>query len=212
MSFVFIERTYPTKGIKEDEDITIINAKAIVCSTDISGKKDSFNLILYTSKDSGSWEFPRFVSNQLKPQPGSKYELVCRSDSLPTVRCVAYLPFVPEIIQNTLIVDGEKIKFTLVSDSLAFLYDIYLFSANDFITKRFIHKENTPLEVEWQFEKKGDWQLMTIYAYDKNMASYLSTATNSFYSFNTFRPPVTTVDGGFGVFGAMNLLEVVLSK
>jgi hypothetical protein len=211
MSFVFLERTYPTKGAI-DEDLTITDAEATIYSTDVTGQKNTFRLNYYTSSDSGAWIFPRFISTKLKPQPGSKYELKCSSVNLPTVHCETYMPYEPRIIQNTLTVDNKSIRFTLACDSLALLYDIYLFSTNDYITKRLIHKDNKPLEVDWQFEKIGNWQLMAIYAYDKNMASYLSTATSSFYSFNTFRPPVTTVDGGFGVFGAMNLLLVDLSK
>jgi hypothetical protein len=211
MSFIFMEKTYPTKNAV-DEDMTLTNSIVKIYSTDVLGKKDTFNLFFYESTDTTKWSFPRYISYKLRPQPGCKYRLECKNDSLPTVTCEASVPYPPEIIANSLSVDDSKIVFTIKTDSLAYLYDIYLFSSNDMISKRFVHKENKPMEVNWQFERNGDWLNMVIYAYDKNMASYLSTATNSFYTFNTYRPPVTTVDGGFGVFGAMNLLSVELPR
>ena len=209
MSFVYMEKTYPTKNAT-DEDNVLKNSSVLIFETDELGKRDTISLRFYENKDTAHWDFPRFISSDLKPVAGRKYELECKNNGLPTVHSSAIVPHVPELIKNSLTVNSKSVAFSLKADSLTYLYDVYLFSYTDMLSKRFFHKEIETLEVNWALERSGDWQYMAIYAYDKNLATYLSTSTNSFYTFNTYRPAVTTVEGGFGVFGAMNLIYVNL--
>jgi len=63
---------------------------------------------------------------------------------------------------------------------------------------------NTPVEVDAGVPViTGD--RLTVYAYDKNLSEYL-TAANLFIKPNTYRPPFTTVQNGYGCFGSLNLL------
>lgn len=209
MSFVYMEKTYPTKNAS-DEDNVLKNSSVVILETDELGKRDTFNLGFYENIDSTKWDFPRFISRKLKPKAGRRYELECTNEGLPAVHSSAIVPYVPKLIENTLKVDNKNVTFSLKDDSLAYLYDVYLFSNTSMLTKRFLHTRNSNLYVNWALERTDDWHYIAIYAYDKNLASYLSTSTNSFYTFNTYRPPVTTVEGGYGVFGAMNLLYINL--
>jgi hypothetical protein len=211
MSFVFIEKTYPSKGAS-DEDQTIKNSDVMIYSYNASAQADSFKLNLYTSPVTDKWNFPRYLSSSLKPVAGQKYSLKCTNIEFPTVTCECYVPFQPKIVSGSLQITTGNISFELESDTLAYLYDIYLYSQGNFISKRLVHKDAGTFVVNWALEVHDTWNYMVIFAYDKNLASYLSTATNSFYSLNAYRPPVTTVDGGYGVFGAMNLLEINLGK
>ena len=54
---------------------------------------------------------------------------------------------------------------------------------------------------------KGQPLLLEIYGYDANLAEYLTAATTIKYQ--TYLETVTTVTGGYGVFGSVSVREVV---
>jgi hypothetical protein len=209
MSFVYLVQTTPTEN-DTFNDPTIRNATVYLYETNQAGITDSIQFYFYESGSENTWRFPRYIPKQLEPKGGYHYSLECRYPGLPTVTADTKMPYEPQIITSSLSVSNSEVRFDLTPDSLAYLYDIYLFSNNDSITKRYINLEHDTLKVDWQTGIQDQWKVLVICAYDKNLAEYLSTATNSFLSFNAYRPPVTTLNGGFGCFGSMNYKEYML--
>jgi hypothetical protein len=210
MSFVFIQQTFPTKGASDKEDYIIKNAEVYLYVTKNSGLQDTIKLDFYESQDTTTWKFPRYKADSLKPQAGDHYKLHCIAPELPDVTGETTVPAIPKIVDGSMNLSSQKMVLELFPDTVVYLYDIYLFSENDMTTKRFFHSSSYGLKVEWTFGKQAQWKYLAIYAYDRNLAKYMTTATNSLYSFNVYRPPITSVEGGFGVFGAMNCLFVNL--
>jgi hypothetical protein len=203
MSFLYVQQTFPTKGA-EDKDYTLKNAIVHIYTTDKLGQKDTLSLLFYEDESGNNWSFPRFISNQLKVEAGMQYQLEIKSAGLPDVKAEATMPEVPVMLPGSLSITSNNIHFSLAPDSLAFLYEIFLFSDSSFTSKIFLHEGALGQKIEWKLTINDDWKQLVVYAFDKNMAKYMTTATSSFYSFNVYRPPVSTVNGGFGCFGAMN--------
>lgn len=211
MSFVYLVQATPTKNDTFNDPV-LKNASVILYETKTSGITDTINLSFVETKSDTTWSFPRYVSNKLKPEGGFHYKIFCNSPGLPVLTGETTIPFVPEIVNGSLIITSSKINFEIVPDTLAYLYDIYLFSVNDMLTKRVVRNGTDTVIVDWNLEKSEEWQILVIGAYDRNMANYMTTATNSFFNFNTYRPPVTTVNGGYGCFGSLNYQMIQLVK
>jgi len=211
MSFVYLVHTTPTKN-DTFSDPVIKNASVFLFETTTSGIIDTIKLSYAETKSDTSWSFPRYVSDKLKPEGGTHYKIVCSSPCLPVLTGETTVPFVPEVVKGSLSVTSSKINFKIVPDTIAYLYDIYLFSANDMQNKRVIRNGTDTVKIDWIPEHSATWQILIIGAYDRNMAKYITTATNSFFNFNTYRPPVTTVNGGYGCFGSLNYKIIELAK
>jgi hypothetical protein len=85
------------------------------------------------------------------------------------------------------------------------MYDIYYYTVDgNFKMIRKIPSETGNTQVEIQLA--GKLKRLVIYSYDKKMASYFAASNLSFKP-NTFRPPFTNVQGGYGSFGSMNIYE-----
>lgn len=202
-SFIFLQETFPTKGAI-DKDYTLKNASVLLYSIDLSGKRDTFNFHFYEDTAKNAWSFPRYITQGLNIAAGTEYQLLVKNPGLPNVSAKTIVPSIPQIKQGSLSISPEKISFLIEPDWLSYLYEIFLFSKNSFTSKIILSKLNEPTLVEWKPNIEDDWVSLSVYAFDKNLGTYMTTATSSFYSFNVYRPPVTTVEGGMGCFGSMN--------
>jgi hypothetical protein len=120
------------------------------------------------------------------------------------------VPAIPVIKPGSMQVSAQLVSFTIQPDTSTHLYDVYIISSDTSINKRIVPLPNQPSLVEIKPGIASTWQLLMIYAYDRNLSIYYSTSTNSFFNFNTYRPAITTVKGGYGCFGSLNFLEVKL--
>jgi Fe-S cluster assembly iron-binding protein IscA len=209
LSFLFLEETFPTKGAI-DRDYTLKNAQIQVISYAMNGERDTFSFVFHEDTLETQWTFPRYICNNLKVEAGTEFRLIAKSPGLPDITASTKMPFKPEIQSGSLKIEKDKISLIIEPDSLAFLYEIFLFSETSLTSKAVLSKNGQATLVEWKPAADDSWNEMIIYAFDKNMAKYMTTATSSFYSFNIYRPPVTTVDGGYGCFGSMNFTSLKL--
>jgi hypothetical protein len=140
------------------------------------------------------------------PQAGQTFSIKCFKEGFPEVIAQTTVPQVPSIFMDEVRVVGNRIEFSIVADTSAALYDVYLFSGEFVNTTRLLQNENDMVHVSLSFEGVLDTQAyIAIYAYDVNLSSFL-TAPNIFIKPNTYRPPFSTVNGGYGCFGSLNLL------
>jgi hypothetical protein len=105
---------------------------------------------------------------------------------------------------------GVTISFSLKKNTSIYLYEVFLvyddLLSNPYRIQPQNDKEETLVVIE-NFYPDEALQKILIYSYDKNLSTYYSFS-NVFIKPNTYRPPFTTVDGGYGCFGAIN--ELVL--
>jgi len=142
-----------------------------------------------------------------KPLPGNRFQIVCKSPGLPTLTAETVIPNQPAIVNNSISTANHKVQFSILEDSTAFLYDVYLFVGTNQHYQRMLRADsgNTPIEFDVDLSDTTVNKLV-IYAYDKNLSEYL-TAPNLFIKPNTYRPPFSTVQNGYGCFGSLNLLS-----
>ncbi len=145
-----------------------------------------------------------------EPHPGNHYKIICQSPGLPILTAETVFPNQPVIENSSINMNGNHIQFSILSDTTSFLYDIYLIMGNNQTNTRVLRAAtgNTYVELNAGFQvNKGS--ILLIYTYDKNLSEYL-TAANLFIKPNTYRPPFSTVQNGYGCFGSLNLLSKTL--
>jgi hypothetical protein len=151
--------------------------------------------------------FPSIYRSQnLQPCAGDTYYIRCTREGLPEVTATTTVPEVPVIENDSIIISGNSIRFKIESHPSAAMYDVVLLSGSYYNSARLLQSAdgNTPVEMSFSGNFGPDSRIL-IYAYDTNLSDYL-TSPNIFIKPNTYRPFFTTVDGGYGCFGSMNLL------
>ncbi len=212
-SFIHVLQTTPTKG-DTITNLYIENANVEVAEYDTIGQILKSNF-LFSYPDSGSISMiPQYSCKNIKPQAHKKYTFNCTFGTFPVVYAETVVPEVPQLVANSLQVSTKRVSFKISRDTLAYMYDVYLISDNNFYSKRIVASDSSELSVELNPSNSSNWKILKIFAYDKNLALYFSTSSNSFYSFNTYRPPITTLTGGFGCIGSINcnFFELVISN
>lgn len=139
------------------------------------------------------------------PQPGELYQLYCLAEGLPVLEAETRVPEQPEIIEGSLSIAAGMVSFTVLTDSACHLLDVYLVSGTVHQTKRLVPGAGGSTEISFSTAADISHGSLMIYAYDRHLASYYVTSNVS-VNFNKFRRPYSTVRGGYGVFGAINML------
>jgi hypothetical protein len=145
-----------------------------------------------------------YFNENIKTAPGDNWQYVCSYDTFEvTASCV--IPNEPKV--SKLLVDNgsNTIGFSVLSDSSAFMYDIYILSAEDYYTEKKIPTKgvDTEFSINLHWNVAGKTIMMLVFAYDENLEKYYTTS-NTFFKPNAYRPYFSTVDGGFGTFGAVS--------
>ncbi len=144
------------------------------------------------------------------PQPGGRYRLVCEYEELPNAIGETVFPSQPGIIENSFSLEGRSVSFTLAVDTLIKMIDIYLvggdYSQN---IARIIPYEMDDTEVELSIPIDPQGLQLMIFSYDTNLAVYYGNSNTSL-NFNKYRTTISTLDSGYGVFGALNYIIIDL--
>lgn len=200
MNNIHIEKVIQAVGSTEDST-TVVDYKAAIYKTDNSRVVDSLSFV---------FSYPNTTYTHLptdfKPLPGNCFQIVCKSPGLPTLTAETVIPNQPAIVNNSISTTENKVQFSIQADATAYLYDVYLFVGRTQYTLRILRAAagNTPVTIDAKLSGDTSNRLV-IYAYDKNLAAYF-TAPNLFIKPNTYRPPFSTVQNGYGCFGSSNLM------
>jgi hypothetical protein len=126
---------------------------------------------------------------------------------LPVLTAETIIPAQPSILNNSIIIENNSVKFTIIEDRTAFLYDVVLYIGSKKYSQRVLRATDGNTEVEFLVENINNTvRKIVIYGYDKNLSEYL-TAQNLFIKPNTYRPPFSTVQNGYGCFGSLNIFS-----
>ena len=205
MNSIYVEKVIPAVSETEDST-TVTDFDAVIYKTDNNVVIDSLSFT-YLYPDTIFTHKPA----DFKPLPGNHFKINCRASDLPVLTAETIIPNIPVIVENSINLNGNKIQFSISADTTAYLYDVYLIVESCQKVQRVLRSKNnnTSIEIDAVLPINSNARVM-IYAYDKNLAQYF-TAPNLFVKPNTYRPPFTTVQGGYGCFGSLNLLTIDLN-
>lgn len=143
----------------------------------------------------------------LRPLAGNHFKIKCKSPGLPVLTAETIIPAEPSILNNSVITENNRVKFSITEDKTAFLYDVVLYIGSKKYSQRVLRamEGNTEIEFVADDTNNGERKIV-IYGYDKNLSEYL-TAQNLFIKPNTYRPPFSTVQNGYGCFGSLNIFS-----
>ncbi|MFO7658703.1 MAG: hypothetical protein R6W78_16710 [Bacteroidales bacterium] len=148
--------------------------------------------------------------SDFSPRPGERYRMICRYNGLPDAVGETVIPPKPKIAENSLVVDGRKVIFTVEPDTLIGMLDIYHVKDNAHVlAQRIVPSETEPTAIELNLLAEASGSRLMLYSYDKNMAVYCGNANISL-NFNKYRTPISTLQSGFGIFGSINFTELNL--
>ena len=203
MTFVHVEKVIP--AISDELDtFAVDNAHVVLYKIENDSTEDS--LVLTYINPQGTFPLPDYRPDKFSPKSGERYRIVCTAKDLPVLTAETVVPNVPQLEGDSLIEAGSNVQFSILNDSSAAMYDIYLIVNGNTFTQRVVREQagNTYVEIEFAGDINSAAQLI-IYAYDQNLSKYFAAANLSFKP-NTYRPPFTNVQNGYGCFGSLNLL------
>lgn len=203
LSFIHIEKTIPAVGSNYD-DMESPNTQVEIISMQDDVRIDSFPCI-FTNYDS-TFTYQQFRPQNFSPMAGDTYRLECSYVDLSDLSGETTIPDIPTIKVNSMEQSDSKIRFIIVDDTKAQMYDIYFIVGEKFFAKRILKPETGENEVIIDIQRTDEMQgELTIYAYDLNLSEYLTY--NIYIKPNTYQPEMSTVDNGYGCFGSLNILK-----
>lgn len=202
MSSVHIERSYPFNQIPDT--VVIDDAKVTVYEMDGNAAVDSA-AFQYTDFNSAFTTF-EYRHETFSPEAGRTYGIACERIGYPRLTATTTVPGVPQIVDDSIRLNSDRLSFTILRDTLAALYDVYYIAGDAVRNARISRPETGDIKVEIQLEKNDiSTGLLLIYAYDLNLSEYITF--NVSIKPNTFRSAYSTVQNGFGCFGSLNILK-----
>lgn len=206
-SFVYVQKMWP---------VLQLDSFSIIRGADIRLEHIADNEIM------GIINFPLVPADSLFPDtlyrpiedfiplPGERYRITCRYEGLPDATGELVFPPEPRIKENSLLIDGRTVSFTLVADSLISMVDIYLLiPGNSQMLDRRIPSGTSGTYIELQLPVDPQGIQLKLFSYDSNMAVYYGNS-NTALNFNKYRTTISTLESGFGVFGALNFSIISL--
>lgn len=167
------------------------------------------NDVEYTLKHFSKGEYFNFI---LKFEPGERWYYECIADTF-IITASTIIPNQPIIKGSIIDAAIEKLVFDIDYDASAYMYDVAYIDEYGYAQKRIVPQDgvDTEVEMEIQYNKQSEYNLVYVIAYDKNYEQYISTS-NIFFKPNAYRPRYTTVKGGYGCFGSCTSLEIDLKS
>lgn len=201
-SFIRVEQTFQLTEVTDEFIPTITNLTIRVrrpaSSTihEFQMREDSLRGLIYAS--------PEF-----DPVPGASYLLTITGGDLPDVTAEVTVPQAPSLLQDSVSISEHSISFSLRESSEISLYEIYLICTREDVTMRKHAETSGVTEVTISTTASaGEPIRLEIYGYESNMTEYITAPVT--IKPQTYRETVTTVTGGYGLFGAVSLLRCAL--
>ncbi|MFH1212830.1 MAG: DUF4249 family protein [Candidatus Neomarinimicrobiota bacterium] len=202
-SFVYVERAYPPDEYDAQADTLPLVKDAVV---QIRGSADTTAL---TFQYFGDLSGQKYVNTGFRPVAGETYHLTIEAPDLPRLTAIASVPHLPEIDSNSLQVSATAVSFSMRTTDDASMYDVYLLCENGQSVKRFSNEQAVTKEIQLTLNRDdGNPLAIRIFSYDRNLAK-LSNYTSSIMP-QSFLETVSTVENGYGCFGAVSVLTYVL--
>ncbi len=206
-SFAFVQQVWP--ALYFDDFYILHEAEMVVRRVETGQVVESINFSLL-APDTAFTDSLYRPEGYFAPRSGAAYRMECRHSDFPLASGTCVVPHVPVIVPGSLVREVSRVAFRLQSDSTTGLIDVYLVNDVGYaqVARLVPDRGEVPVQFELPETPQAGWRML-IYYYDTNLGSYYANSNTSL-NFNKFRVGFTTLESGYGVFGALNYLEVVL--
>jgi len=206
MSYVHLEQAWAYSYFPDTTRVTDASVKLF----EYEGSTIVNTIALsYTNFDSA---FPtsEYRHPDFYPIAGHTYGISCFKQGYPELTSRTTVPSVPKIVDDAIQVNPNNISFSIMRDSLAALYDVYLIIGQQAYADRIQQPEAGDIAVKLAIEAASESAgLLIIYAYDLQLSEYITY--NVIIKTNSYRSDYSTVDNGFGCFGSLNIFSKMIT-
>ena len=201
LSFVHVEFSYPINDVPDSSIVPDAVVKILKIET--TSPVDT-TVFIYT--DFGVLPTKEYRNSSFFPEQGT-YQLICQKEGYPTIRAQTTIPAVPRIEEASLKLEENKLSFVILRDEQVGLYEVVLQGKDWLVKDRFLRPKqgNTLIEFPLQDIPKEKF-VIKIYAFDINLSEYFTV--NLSIKPNIYQKEFSTVENGYGCFGAVNILEM----
>ena len=197
-SFIQLQKVIPAVGFTDSLDVGTVIVR-------VEKENDGISPVdfLLTDHNGVFGEEGYRPDIEFRPKAGETFSVECTYPGLPVLTAATLVPNPPVMLMNTLAESANSISFEIQSDTTIFMLDIYVYSEGLTVGyQRLPGEQDTNTFVSLTgLQSAAD--SVDIFGYDKNMAIYYMTANTSL-NFNKYRESFSTVENGYGVFGALN--------
>jgi hypothetical protein len=208
-SFFYLERTYQYQEL----DTISWDASFIPIVTDatvlVRGMFDTMTYEFTHELDNLRGEI--YTNEDFIPAAGETYALTITHPGFSTITDTTTVPIVPILDADSVIVWGDMVYFQQRTTADVYLYDIFLLSSEDSLQYRFPNRDGATIPIAFQSTAPpGESMDIQVYGYDANLAEYLTTTIT--LKPQTYNETITTVTGGYGVFGSVSVAAVTVLR
>ncbi|MBN2273593.1 MAG: hypothetical protein JXR41_05670 [Bacteroidales bacterium] len=197
-SFIQFQKVIPAVGYTDSLDVGTVIVKVEKDNDGIS----PVDFLLTDHHGVFSEEVYR-PDTPFSPKAGDIFMVECVYPELPVLCATTLVPNPPVLLLNTLTESNRSLSFEIQVDTTIHMIDIYVYAGGLPAGFRRLPGEQDANTSVLFTDLPGAVDSMDIYSYDENMALYYMTANTSL-NFNKYRESFSTVENGYGVFGALN--------
>jgi len=203
LSFIHVEGIF-TLLAEYPDTFDITDAKVMLYEYKNDQIIDSVDF-KYTNFDSPNFDLD-YRPQYFYPTSRQTYGISCKKEGYPELTSQTTVPLEPHILENSIQIKESKLKFSILQDSLAALYDIYFQIGQKQYYSRILNSEQSNLNVEINYSRETETEgTLIIFSYDLNLSKYLTSSV--IIKPNTYQEPASTVENGYGSFGSLNIFK-----
>ena len=202
-SFIRVERAIEVDEFNDTMSVDIRSADVTIMHN-ASSAAYSFQFEEDTSRGN------LFFNPYFTPAEGETYTLTVKAESFPTIFASATIPQRPGIKNSSF--SEKSFNFDLIMTEDTGMYEVYLFlEGGGAIYEKVINDGNQKKKLSLKIpDSYGSPYLLNIYGYDPKLTAYANAAVT--LRWNTYQEMVTTVEGGYGTFGAVTVFSSWLNR
>ncbi|MCF7803937.1 MAG: DUF4249 family protein [Candidatus Marinimicrobia bacterium] len=195
-SFIRVEEAFKLTEIT-DEFTPVVEGVTVQLREESAAETTQFTL----TEDSLRGKI--YSAPSFQPEACAKYSLTITGSDLPDVTGEVVVPGSPMLDSASVSISGNTVNFTLEEVPGIALYEIYLICEKATVSVRRFPAHSGEINISINYSgTAGSPQSLEIYGYESNMMEYITAPIT--IKPQTYRETVTTVSGGYGVFGAVS--------
>jgi hypothetical protein len=201
-SFVFVQQNWPALEFPDGSFSIIKDIEIQVIQIENEIIIDTFHFPLLPA-DSNFGDTLYRSDRTFIPVPGNTYRLLCTHAQIPSAMGETIFPPEPNIVPNSLKVSAGVVEFDVAADPGISMLDIYV--SSDVYTGmagRYVTNDTTSIRIHLSLPGAKS-ATIAVYGFDAKLSAYYANSNTSL-NFNKYRTTFSTLEEGFGVFGALN--------
>ncbi len=201
-SFIYIEEALKTKDYYQYETVPIVSSAEVFV---FDSRDSTFQFKIMESIDTSRYTNLNFVPKELESY-SLNISAATKNGDL-AIYAEAKVPETPMVDTTTIDIDDKYITFDLLTSASSFRYDCILIFSEDYITQTIQINESAVRSILLPIpDDYGRVQQVKIVAYDENLTKYLGASSTIIPQ--TYQESISTVNGGYGCFGAISIKSI----